>query len=42
MLKKWPRSTTPIDIWRFFSLESDYRMFVESFSSIVATLTKLT
>ena len=42
MIKRWPKSMTPINIWIFLGLAGYYRWFVESFSSIIASLTNLT
>ncbi|KAF3632361.1 hypothetical protein FXO37_27514 [Capsicum annuum] len=41
-VRKWPRPTTPTDIWSFLGLAGYYRRFIESFSSIAAPLSKLT
>ena len=42
MVKKWLIPTTPSDIRSFLALVGYYRWFVESFSSITSSLTKLT
>ena len=41
-VKNWPKLLTPIDMHNFFGLAGYYLMFVEGFSSIVASLTTLT
>ncbi|KAF3663690.1 hypothetical protein FXO38_10525 [Capsicum annuum] len=41
-VRKWVRPTTPIDIRSFLGLAGYYRRFIECFSSIAASLTKLT
>ncbi|KAF3641772.1 hypothetical protein FXO38_21480 [Capsicum annuum] len=42
VVKRWPRPTTPTDIQNFMSLDGYCRLFVEGFSTIVASLSKLT
>ncbi|WMV59219.1 hypothetical protein MTR67_052604 [Solanum verrucosum] len=41
-IKSWPRPLSPSDIRRFLGLVSNYRRFVEGFSSIVSPLTTFT
>ena len=40
--KNWQKPLTPIDIRSFLGLASCYRMFVEGFSSIAASVTTFT
>ena len=42
MVKRWPRTMTPTDIQSFLVLAGYYRRFMEGFSSISLSLTKLT
>ena len=42
VVKQWPRPTSATDIKSFLGLEGYYRRFVEGFSSITSSLTRLT
>nr|XP_018624073.1 uncharacterized mitochondrial protein AtMg00860-like [Nicotiana tomentosiformis] len=42
VVQSWPRSFTAIEIRSFLGLAEYYRCFVEGFSSIAASLTRLT
>ncbi len=41
-MKNWPKPLTPTDIRRFLGLDSNYRRFLEGFTSIATSVTALT
>ena len=42
VVKNWQKPLTPIDIYRFLGLDSNYRRFLEGFTSIATSVTALT